>query len=124
MPKYDIDNDGKLTENDIIDSSAIIELELREEKAATQQRMAWTALLSMIGFTAVLFMPFFTDSRISSIADLMGLFYISMAGIVGAYMGLAAWTSFRGGPTVPPTSRFANLIRPTTPTEEEVRGRD
>ena len=54
--------------------------------------MAWISLLSMIVFTLLVFMPIFPDSRIKALADLFGLFYIGMAGVVGAYMGMTAYT--------------------------------
>lgn len=61
------------------------------EKAKTQKQMAWTSLLSMIGLTIVMFTPWVDDARVHALGDLIGLFYISMAGVVGAYMGVAAW---------------------------------
>ena len=71
----------------------IEQLEMQEEKADAQRRMAWISLLSMIVFTLLVFMPIFPDSRIKALADLFGLFYIGMAGVVGAYMGMTAYMS-------------------------------
>jgi hypothetical protein len=45
----------------------------------------------MIIFTLGLFLPIFSDGRINALADVLGLFYIAQAGIVGAYMGVSAW---------------------------------
>ena len=50
-------------------------------------------MASMIVFTIGLFAPIFTDSRINALADILGLFYIAQAGVVGAYMGGSAWMS-------------------------------
>ena len=55
--------------------------------------MAVGALASIIGSTALIMSPIVSESRVSALSDLMGLFYISMAGIVGAYMGVSAWMS-------------------------------
>ena len=66
---------------------------MREEKADTQKRMAWVAMLSMVAFTVALFSPVISDSRVEALADLLGLFYIAQAGVVGAYMGVTAWMS-------------------------------
>ncbi len=44
-------------------------------------------------FTVFVFLPIFPDSRIKALADLFGLFYIGMAGVVGAYMGMTAYMS-------------------------------
>jgi hypothetical protein len=55
--------------------------------------MAWTAMIVMIVFTALLFLPIFPDGRIKALSDLFGLFYVGMASVVGAYMGMSAWMS-------------------------------
>ena len=47
----------------------------------------------LIIFTLLVFLPIFPDSRINALADLFGLFYIGMAGVVGAYMGMTAYMS-------------------------------
>ena len=55
--------------------------------------MAWVAMGAMIVFSAALFTPFVAESRVAALADLLGLFYIAQAGVVGAYMGVSAWMS-------------------------------
>ena len=91
--KFDVDGDGVVTDEEMEQSTAMMELELREEKSDAQRRMAWIAMASMIVFTIGLFAPIFTDSRINALADILGLFYIAQAGVVGAYMGVSAWMS-------------------------------
>lgn len=77
---FDLDHDGIVSDEEIDRGRSILDLELAEEKSEAQRRMALGALASIIGSTAL-------------ISDLMGLFYISMAGIVGAYTGVSAWMS-------------------------------
>lgn len=89
--KFDMDRDGQISSDDLDQANAMLELDLRESKANTQRKMAWSALLSMALFTLYLFSPFISDSRVAALADLLGLFYIAQAGIVGAYMGVTAW---------------------------------
>ena len=89
----DTDADGKVSKEDLEKSNELLELELREEKADAHRRMAWVAIISMIVFTAVLFSPIVSESRVAALADLLGLFYIAQAGIVGAFMGVTAWMS-------------------------------
>lgn len=91
--KFDVDGDGVVTDEEMEQSTAMLELELREEKSDAQRRMAWIAMASMIVFTIGLFAPIFSDSRINALADILGLFYIAQAGVVGAYMGVSAWMS-------------------------------
>ena len=71
----------------------LLELELQEEKCETQKQMAWVAIISMIVFSAFLFMPIIKESRVQALGDILGLFYIAQAGVVGAYMGVTAWMS-------------------------------
>jgi len=55
--------------------------------------MAWLSIASMIIFSACLFMPIVPESRVDALGEILGLFYIAQAGIVGAYMGVTAWMS-------------------------------
>lgn len=89
----DTNNDGRITKSDIENSNELLELELREEKADSQRRMAWVSIISMIVFTMLLFSPAVSETRVAALADLLGLFYIAQAGVVGAYMGVTAWMS-------------------------------
>ena len=96
--KYDANWDGTVSDDEIDNAQEMLELELREEKADAHRRMAWAAMISMIIFTIALFLPIVSESRVAALADLLGLFYIAQAGVVGAYMGVTAWMS-KGQPT-------------------------
>jgi hypothetical protein len=87
--KYDVDGDGIVTDEELKTIHAINV----EDKQIAQKRMSWVAMLSMIFFTMLVFLPIFPDSRIKALADLFGLFYIGQAGVVGAYMGMTAYMS-------------------------------
>ena len=91
--KYDVDGDGVVSDEELTAVAKLEELEMLEEKADAQRRMAWVSLVSMLVFTGLVFLPIFPDSRIQALADLFGLFYIGMAGVVGAYMGMTAYMS-------------------------------
>tara|TARA_R110002020_G_scaffold439914_1_gene650494 strand:- start:236 stop:565 length:330 start_codon:yes stop_codon:yes gene_type:complete len=88
---FDIDGDGQITVEEIAMKERMLEVELREEKAESQKKMAWVAMIMMIVFTVVLFTPLITDTRVSALADLLGLFYIAQTGVVAAYMGATAY---------------------------------
>jgi hypothetical protein len=98
--KYDVDWDGTVDDEEIDNAQEMLELELREEKADAHRRMAWAAMISMILFTIALFLPIVSETRVAALADLLGLFYIAQAGVVGAYMGVTAWMS-KGTISVP-----------------------
>ena len=91
--EYDLDGDGVVSDEELNTVKSIHETEMQEEKADAQRRMAWVSLIAMLVFTVFVFLPVFPDSRIKALADLFGLFYIGMAGVVGAYMGMTAYMS-------------------------------
>ncbi len=91
--KYDMDGDGTVNDDEINNANDILEIELREEKADAHRRMAWVAMISMIIFSGFLFLPVIEVERVKALADLLGMFYIAQAGVVGAYMGVTAWMS-------------------------------
>jgi len=91
--KYDVDQDGTVSESDIQLARSISEAEDLAAKHRAQLRMAQGTLCGMGAFTAMMFMPYVSIDRINSLSDISNLFYISGAGVVGAYMGTTAWMS-------------------------------
>jgi hypothetical protein len=89
MENLDLDNDGKIGHEDLEHNKIIAEF----EKLDAQKGMAKTALIAMILFTFFLFLPVVEIGRVSALADILSIFYIAQAGIVGAYMGVSAWMS-------------------------------
>ena len=85
--KIDTDGDGILSEQEVAAANAASDI----DKQDSQRQMAWIALIAMLVFTALVFLPIFPDSRIIALADLFSLFYIGMAGVVSAYFGAAAF---------------------------------
>ena len=83
----DVDGDGIVSDDEL----ALAEVLDKHEKADAQRQMAWVAMISMIVFTLMVFLPIFPDGRIQALSDLFGLFYIGQAGVVGAYMGMTAY---------------------------------
>ena len=72
---------------------AVIQNIEAHEKSDAQRKMAWVAMITMIVFTLLLFLPIFPDGRIKALSDLFVLFYIGMAGVVGSYFGMTAYMS-------------------------------
>ena len=85
----DLDNDGVVSDKEL----AVMEALEKKEKMEAQKKMAWVAMVSMLVFTALVFLPIFPDTRIKALSDLFGLFYIGQAGVGGAYMGMTAYMS-------------------------------
>ena len=88
---FDLDNDGTVTDEELARSQTMLELELREEKADSQRRMAWVAVISMIGYALLPLMPFVPESRLATLASLSDMLFLSQASIVGLYFGATAY---------------------------------
>lgn len=95
MSKFDEDKDGRLSEKEFELYQQNEKLKASLNKQDTQRKMSWTAIVVMILTTILLFMPFIPDKRIETIIPMLDLFYISLSGIVGAFMGMTAWMSRR-----------------------------
>ena len=86
---YDFDNDGVVTDQEIERAKEIREFEDQSRKHLGQLRIARWTLIGMGAFTLGMFsMPI---EKIEALSDISNLFYISGAGIVGAFMGAQAW---------------------------------
>ena len=89
--EYDMDGDGVVSDEELAHLREIKETEHAMRKQRAQRRMATATLIAMGIFTFLMFMPFVSLERIDALSDISSLFYISGAGIVGAYMGASAW---------------------------------
>ena len=87
--EYDEDGDGIVSDAELSHVKAIKETETALRKNVAQLRMARFTLIAMGAFTAAMF--FVPLERVEALSDISNLFYISGAGIVGAYMGTTAW---------------------------------
>ena len=56
--KYDIDNDGTVTDEELERATQMLELDLREEKQDSQRRIAWVAMSSMVLYSLLSLFPF------------------------------------------------------------------
>lgn len=93
--KFDLDNDGVISEREMDQQKEILELELQEEKARTQKNMAWVAMISMCIYAILPLMPFVPESRLSTLASLSDMLFLSQASVVGLYFGATAYMAKR-----------------------------
>ena len=89
--KYDLDADGVVSDAEIARAEKIQETEDKSRKHLAQLRLARSSLIGMGVYTLLLFMPFIPDSRIELLKEVSPLLYISLSGVVGAYMGFTSW---------------------------------
>ena len=92
--KYDLDGDGVVSDDELAKIKEIEALDAQEEQAEAQRRIAWISMAAMILFTVIVMIPgIIPETRLKLLGDLSALFYIGMAGVVGAYMGMTAYMS-------------------------------
>jgi len=87
--EYDEDGDGIVSDAELSHIKDIKKTETELRKHLAQLRMARFTLIAMGAFTLAMF--FVPLDRVAALSDISNLFYISGAGIVGAYMGTSAW---------------------------------
>jgi hypothetical protein len=89
--EYDLDGDGTITDQELEAARQIKEEEAELRKMRAQRRMATATLIAMGAFTLAMF--FVPIERVEALSGISDLFFLSAAGIVGAYMGMSAWMS-------------------------------
>jgi len=87
----DLNGDGVVSDDELDEWKQSEEVKRLNRKQMHQRNMAWVALASMLVFTIVMFTPIVPDERIKLLTDISSLFYLAQAGIVGAFMGFAAF---------------------------------
>ena len=88
---YDLDGDGIVTDEELENAKVMKETETLLRTQLAQLRMARATLIAMGIFTLAMFI--IDVERVKALSDISNLFYLSGAGIVGAYMGTTAWMS-------------------------------
>jgi len=91
--QYDADGDGTVTDQELSRAGEMIELELREEKAEAQKRMAWVAIIAMCAYPLIsLIIP---ESKLETWGSMSDMIFLSQASIVGMYFGAQAYMARR-----------------------------
>lgn len=91
--QYDADGDGTVTDQELSRAGEMIELELREEKAEAQKKMAWVAIIAMCAYPLIsLVIP---ESKLETWGSMSDMIFLSQASIVGMYFGAQAYMAKR-----------------------------
>ena len=93
--EYDVDGDGTVTDEELTKHTEMLQLELQEEKADSQRKMAWVAVGSMCVFAILPLAPFVPSDRLDTLASISDMLFLSQASIVGLYFGATAYMSKR-----------------------------
>lgn len=91
--KFDADGDGIVTDEEMAQAERIIQIENADKKEDQLRLMAWVAMLSMVVFTIMLFVPIIDTDRIAALDNLLQMFYIAQAGVVATFFGSTAYMS-------------------------------
>ena len=93
--EYDADGDGVVSDQEISRHQEMLQLELQEQKSASQRQMAWVAVGSMCVFAVLPLAPFVPVDRLSTLASISDMLFLSQASIVGLYFGATAYMAKR-----------------------------
>ena len=89
--QYDADGVGVVSDEEFSRAKEFTELELREEKAEAQKRMAWVAIIAMCAYPLIsLLIP---ESKLQTWGSMSDMIFLSQASIVGMYFGAQAYMS-------------------------------
>jgi hypothetical protein len=91
--KYDVDNDGVVTDEELAKSELITKIENEDKKQDAQRNMAWLALVGMITYPIVTVITDALGLNASLLSSMADLYFISVAGIVAAFYGKEAYMS-------------------------------
>lgn len=82
--QIDLNGDGNMSS---------VEIDITKNRFKNRRRMAWIAVWSMVACTTAMMTDFVDIERIKAIDNVIEMFYIAMASIVGAYMGFTTWAT-------------------------------
>ena len=93
LDKYDVDDDGIITNEEIQDIREIEDIERANRRQRHQRMMAWYALVGMISYPAcIMFCEFVGLTKSADLlATMAPTYFIAAAGVAGAFMGVTAW---------------------------------
>jgi hypothetical protein len=89
--RFDNDGDGVVSDAELKRTEEIIEFENKDLKEDQLRKMAWIAMLSMVVFTAFLFLPIIPIDRVTALGNILQMFYIAQAGVVATFFGANAY---------------------------------
>lgn len=91
LENIDLNMDGIISEVEITTKDKLVELKLKERKAAFNKRMAGIAIVAIILVVGVLLTPYIPLDRIKVIEPILMAFIWAMASLAGAVIGVTSW---------------------------------
>ena len=89
----DLNDDGKITEEEMIRYEKMVDLENEDQKSDAQRKMAWFSLSGMLlyPFAVVLANLMGLDKAPDILGDMAPTYFVSVAAIVAAFYGKEAY---------------------------------
>ena len=87
MTQVDLNHDGNVSDQEMNHFEKINQLQLANDRDRNHIKLAWAAMISIIVVTLLLFTPFVQTDKITALKDIIELFYIAQASVIGFYMG-------------------------------------
>ena len=80
-----------MSDEELARAKEFTDMELREEKAEAQKKMAWVAIIAMCAYPLIsLLIP---ESKLRTWGSMSDMIFLSQASIVGMYFGAQAYMS-------------------------------
>lgn len=92
---FDYNRDGVVDQLDAEIAERLTNIQKNVDKDTNQTRLAWVAMIGICTVTILLFVPFIPDSRIIAVENILDLYYVTQASVIGMYMGVKAYLDRR-----------------------------
>jgi len=123
LSQFDINNDGKVSGEEMNKTEKIISIENEDKKQDAQRRMAWFALFGMLlyPFAVVAAAATGHESAAKILGDMAATYFVAVAAIVAAFYGKEAYVSSRQEKviSIAPVKKEPVLDPEVTPVEKK-----
>jgi|TARA_R110000751_G_scaffold45774_6_gene103557 hypothetical protein len=96
----DLNDDGVVSDEEMAIGERMVALENRDQKADAQRHMAWYALSGMLLYPVCVVVSVVCgiDKAAAILGDMASVYFIAVAGIVGAFFGAQAMMANKAPP--------------------------
>lgn len=100
----DSDKNGVVSEDEAEAYEKVTKTELLVTRDQNQIRLAWVSMGSILSLTLLLLTNIINTERIKALEDILELFYVVHASIIGFYVGATTYINSKSGTRVSTTT--------------------